>query len=215
MVADYLEHANWGRYVWVGLVFACAIAVTSPAVAQLGGGSCPLSAQERGTEVERTFTSSTGRTLRFHFMVPSDIDPSAKQGIAMYFHGNNVDNNGTFFPRLSDITEEAAAHGLVPVVGLSPETLVLSEGISRNWMVADHALIRELLASDFGGCIPLDHSKVFFIGDSQGTCFISEALLSWLWRDYRGGIYGGCGCWTVSYVDTNIAQLRGHVQSIR
>ena len=194
--------------ILTGLVFAGSIAVTSTVLAQVGGGACPLGAAELGKEVERTFTSSTGRTLRFRFMLPGGSDSSAKQGVAMYFHGNVPGTDKSYVPELSLISKEAAAHGLVPVAGLSPETTVVSNEVVRCWMPTDQALIRELLASDFGGCIPLDRSKVFLVGGSQGTCFIAGSLMTWLWRDYRGGIYGGCGCWSVDNVDTNVERLR-------
>jgi MYXO-CTERM domain-containing protein len=46
------------------------------------------------------------------------------------------------------------------------------------------------------------------MGGSQGTCFLSEALIGWLWRDYRGGVIGLCGCWTLDQGGTDVERLK-------
>jgi MYXO-CTERM domain-containing protein len=158
--------------------------------------SCPLEASAQGTAIRRTFTGSSGRTLSFSLQLPADYDPAVPRGIVLYLHGNDDDQGGDFYPELLRVPENTEQHGLVPVVAMSPETRTNEDGsVVRDWKLQDDPLIEQLLDSDFGGCLKLDHDKVFLAGESQGTCMASQMLTSFLWRKYRGGILGYCGCW--------------------
>ena len=73
--------------------------------------------------------------------------------------------------------------------------------VSREWVNADSRLLSELLLSDLGGCFKLDRTRVYLEGASQGTCFLSAALSNFLWRDFKGGVIGLCGCWGTGEFD--------------
>src|SRR6478735_7189393 len=151
-----LVGALWGLVV---------LAFSAGALAQSGGSggapfaeNCPLSAADTGKEIERTFTSSAGRSIRFRLALPAGASLDTRRGVFVYFHGNNADPDDTFFPRTDDFGG-VADRGLVPVVVRSPERTTVGDSLVRSWKGADQPLIRELLASDFGGCLPLDRSK--------------------------------------------------------
>lgn len=175
--------------------------LTAPARAQRDLGeptatSCPLDGSAKGTTIRRSFTGSSGRVTSFSLQLPADYDPAVPRGIVLYLHGNDDDQNGTFYPGLFRVPENTEEHGLVPAVALSPDTRTNEDGsVVRDWKLQDDPLIEQLLDSDFGGCLKLDRDKVFLAGESQGTCMASQMLTSFLWRKYRGGILGFCGCW--------------------
>jgi hypothetical protein len=183
------------------VLFLSAVLLAASAQAQRDLGepttsACPLDASAQGTTIRRTFTSTTGRTTSFSLQLPVDFDPAVARGIVLYLHGNDDDEGGNFYPGLYRVPENTADHGLVPAVAMSPDTRTNEDGsIVRDWLFEDDIVLEQLLDSDFGGCLKLDRDKVFFAGESQGTCILSSMLTSFLWRKYRGGVLGYCGCW--------------------
>jgi MYXO-CTERM domain-containing protein len=155
-----------------------------------------VDASAKGTIIRRTFTSKAGRTTSFSLKLPADFDPAVKRGIVLYLHGNDNDQGGAFYPELERVPENTEQYGLVPAVAMSPETRTEPDGsVVRDWKLQDDIVLEELLDSDFGGCLKLDRDQVYFAGESQGTCMLSDMLTAFLWRKYKGGILGYCGCW--------------------
>jgi MYXO-CTERM domain-containing protein len=173
---------------------------------------CPLDASAKGTTIRRTFTSTTGRTTSFSLQLPADFDAAAARGIVLYLHGNDDDQGGNFYPELYRVPENTERLGLVPAVAMSPDTRTNADGsVVRDWRLEDDVVLEQLLDSDFGGCLKLDRDKVYFAGESQGTCMLSQMLTSFLWRKYRGGVLGYCGCWGFHEYSWPVdpAELRG------
>lgn len=169
------------------------LAVTAAPTAALADVACTTPPPTQQV-VERTFISSQGRELWFRFAIPAGSDLTRPLGIAMSFHGNVPDPTDSYVPEIAGLREHAEPRGLVTVVARSPD--VTQDGnYSRVWIEADHSVIREFLESDLGGCVPLDRDQVYLIGYSQGTCFLSRALVDWLPQGFRGGVSGLCGCW--------------------
>jgi hypothetical protein len=183
-------------------VLGCSTAVTTAALAQRDLGEavetgCPVDVAEYGTIIRRLFTASDGTQMSFTLDIPADFNPGVRHGVSLYFHGNDDDSDGTFYPDLFRVPANSRSYGLVQGAVLSPTGREFAEdGVyARDWRTKDGWYLEELFASDFGGCLPLDHQKVVLSGESDGTCFISGVLTSFLWRDYAGGILGYCGCW--------------------
>lgn len=183
------------------VLFFSTVLLASPSRAQRDLGepttsACPLDASAAGTTIRRTFTSTTGRTTSFSLKLPADFDPAVARGIVLYLHGNDDDQDGNFYPGLYRVPENTEAYGLVPAVAMSPDTRTNDDGsVVRDWVWEDDIVLEQLLDTDFGGCLKLDRDKAFFAGESQGTCVLSGLLTSFLWRKYRGGVLGYCGCW--------------------
>ncbi len=188
----------------VGLIaIVSLLAFSSAAFAQRDLGppveeACPLTEADRGQTIRRLFTASDGTQMSFSLEIPPDYDPGQPRGVALYLHGNDDDQGGNFYPLMLRNPTNAAAHGLVPAVILSPDTRPSDDGTStvREWKYGrDDLVIEELLLSDFGGCLPLNRDQVVISGESAGTCVASRLLTTVLWKNFAGGVLGYCGCW--------------------
>jgi hypothetical protein len=191
-------------------ILACGLlaAAARPARAAAPPG-CPLSAADTGHDVDRTFTDDAGRTLRFRFALPSGADPAAPAGVLIYFHGNEADAGGTYFPSLDLVRTLATTRGLIPIVALAPDTYTdTSQVVRRTWLASGLTLVKEWVTASFGGCLNLDKTRVFLAGESEGTCLISYALVTWLPRGFAGGALGLCGCWNTRDQDLDVGALR-------
>ncbi|HEX2731823.1 MAG TPA: hypothetical protein VHM70_09465 [Polyangiaceae bacterium] len=158
---------------------------------------CPIAASDYGSTIRRLFTSSDGTEMSFSLAIPADFDPNLAHGVALYLHGNDDDQNGQFYPDLGRVPANSQARGLIAGALLSPTTRASDDGTSvvRDWRQNDDLIVEEFLDSDLGGCLTLDRKKVVFAGESDGTCFASHMLTTFLWRKYAGGVLGYCGCW--------------------
>jgi MYXO-CTERM domain-containing protein len=193
---------------FVILAFGLLAAAARPASAAMPAG-CPLSTADVGHDVDKTFTDDTGRTLRFRFAFPSGANPAALTGVLIYFHGNEADAGGSYFPSLDLVRSLATARGLIPVVALAPDTYMDSnQVVRRTWLSSGLTLVKEWVTASFGGCINLDKTRVFLAGESEGTCLISYALVTWLPRGFAGGALGLCGCWNTRDQDLDVGALR-------
>lgn len=152
-----------------------------------------------GTIIKKTYSENNGRVLHYAYELPPSYEPDKPSGVLVYFHGNqsySSTNETNFESWISKVKSAAFSRNLVPVVIMSPDTIMSGDGSAvRSWKSdLDGPLVHSLLLSNLDGQIILDKSKVFLQGASQGTCFLDDFLRLYS-ENLSGGILGECGCW--------------------
>lgn len=140
-----------------------------------------------------SFTDSQGQTAKYRIGVPTTYTPGNPVKILIHLHGNNSGTQDDMLNMWYPTTENRAENiNLIPIVVASPGTR--SDGVTRQWdEQKDPQMLDELIESNFGNRIQVDHQGVYLWGASQGTCFINSFLLAKA-DDYGGGALGNCGC---------------------
>ena len=169
---------------------------------------CALFSTQVLAQHTASFTDSRGRTLLYRYSLKESWDPDVPRGVLIRFHGNNTGTQENILDWFFYATQlDAHAHDLIPVVVASPDsTLRTDEGwhtfVSsrpynghgrRGWGDADMRLVHELLQNHLDGRVRIDHDRVVFWGDSQGTCFLNRFVQRYGGR-YGGGFLANCGC---------------------
>ena len=153
------------------------------------------SARAKATPVTATFVDSQGRSLMYRYVLPDAANPVLPQPVMIYFHGNNTATQQQildgFFP---GVAFSAGQRGLAAVVVASPQTRAPPQEGVRQWYDEDELTIQEFLSTRLPTHFAVDTSRIYFMGGSQGTCFLNEFMHSF-GEAYRGGFFGGCGCY--------------------
>lgn len=143
----------------------------------------------------QSFTDSAGRTLKYIVTLPAGANGAQPQGVMIYFHGNNSGTQeeilNAFFP---GIQVYAHQRGLVAVAVASPETRPPPQETIRQWYDEDWLTVSEFVDQRLPTHVNVDTQRLYFMGGSQGTCFLND-FLQVHGADYGGGFFGGCGCY--------------------
>lgn len=145
------------------------------------------------TTSDASFTDSQGQTAKYRIGIPDNYVPGTEVDILIHLHGNNSGTQDDMLNMWYNTTENRADNnGLIPIVVASPGTR--SDGVTRQWSEdLDPQMLDELIKSNFGNRINVNHDGVYLWGSSQGTCFINAFLLAKS-DEYLGGALGNCGC---------------------
>lgn len=144
--------------------------------------------------VTASFVDSQGRSLLYRLSLPAGANPGQPQPVMIYFHGNNSATQqqilDSFFP---GVEYYAAERGVAAVVVASPQTRSPPQEAVRQWYEQDELTIQEFLSQRLPTHFAVDTRRIYFMGGSQGTCFLNDFMHSF-GQNYGGGFFGGCGC---------------------
>lgn len=158
-----------------------------------------FSTLSKGAIIKKMYRGTNDRVLHYAYELPPSYEPNKPSGVLVYFHGNqsySSTNETNFESWITKVKSAAFSRNLVPVVIMSPDTIMSDDGSAvRAWKSdLDGPLVHSFLLSNLDGQINLDKSKVFLEGASQGTCFLDDFLRLYS-ENLSGGILGECGCW--------------------
>lgn len=147
----------------------------------------------KATPVTDSFTDSQGRTILYRYALPDGANASTPQPVMIFFHGNNSGTQqrmlDVFF---SGVQRDAHLRGLVAVMVASPTTR--RDGTTRHWYKEDEQAVQEFITQRLPQHFSVDTDRLYFVGASQGTCFLNDFMRSY-GENYGGGFHGGCGCY--------------------
>lgn len=132
--------------------------------------------------------------MLYRYALPDGVTPSNPLPVMIFFHGNNTGTqqemlDGFFYGVQSNAHQNG--RGLVAVMVTSPTTR--QDGTTRHWFQEDERTVHEFITQRLPQHFGVDNDRIYFVGASQGTCFLNDFMRSY-GENYGGGFHGGCGC---------------------
>ncbi len=135
---------------------------------------------------EQTFSSSNGKSSTWKTTIPQDLSASKPYGLSIYLHG---DGGGDYSWVFDSLVKTSKTHNLIGMVVKAPN-------LERRWYnggLANAKFLDELIEKELLAKYNIEKSRIYFIGTSGGSQFLSGQFIPNYGSKYNSGALLLCG----------------------
>ena len=135
---------------------------------------------------EQTFSASNGKSSTWKTTIPSDLSEAKPYGLSIYLHGDGGGDYSWVFDSLVRSSKQENLIGLV----------VKAPNFERRWYnggIANAKFLDELIEKELLAKYNIDKTRIYFIGTSGGSQFLTGQFIPNYGSKYNSGALLLCG----------------------
>ncbi len=135
---------------------------------------------------EQSFSASNGKSSTWKTTIPDDLSPTKPYGLSIYLHG---DGGGDYSWVFDSLVKTSKKQNLIGIVVKAPN-------IERRWYnggLANAKFLDELIEKELLAKYNIDKTRIYFIGTSGGSQFLSGQFIPNYGSKYNSGALLLCG----------------------